>query len=1700
MDVENVVPDLDGDFQPTGTHTRDVANPWFTTQYTYDLLDNPVRVTAEVTTTRRITTELRYDPMENLLSVTFPEGNGLAYDYDERNLVRAVTWGAGSPEAASTTYDYDANGMLVRSFYGEGHLTDFFYDGFERQVGQVDALGNVSIWRYDPNGNQVETIMRDGQDGRNPGRAITATTAITLAHSVDTFDEHNRRYLQRRSFFIAHVDGGVSTPLATDANGDGWVETAMGYDRNGNVTSVTDDNGYTIAFAYDGLNRLVLVTDALSNTTAYSLDGIGNVVQTIATERQPDALLPAETFTTTNGFDALNRLVETTDSLGQTSRYAYDSHDNVVFMSDANGPLSGAGIADSRRSTTEVVATSPANDHGNTALFVYDGLNRLLEETYHLRAGGVGSGAVTGEVTMSYAYDGNGNLTRRSDPNGNPTRYTYDALDRTTLIAYADGTTQTMAYDRAHNLAERIDPNGSVITYTYDALNRHVRADVARAPGVAGTTRQTFEWDGLSRMVGATDDNDPDDPGDDGWLAFTYDSLSNLTGETQDGDTVSRTYDGVGNRLSLTYPVTGLGASSGGTVLTYTYDALNRVTSIADAGGTLAAYDYIGPARVLTRTNGNGTYTSYSYDGARRVTGVAHHRSSDDALLSRFSYTYDRGRNRTGETAEPGGTISYTYDSLYRLTGAQGPDSASTYTYDAAGDRVLVTADGVSTAYAANQMHEYESVDGETRTHDANGSLLSRRFTVETVVCTALSAVTAAGPATTSVGSAATFSATVTPATAAQPVTYTWAATGQSPLIHTGGISDSAVYTWAMAGPQVVTVTAVNGCGVVVSDTHPVTVEALPCDELTEAGIRGPTAGYTGTLYGFTAVITPSDATAPVTYTWSPEPDAGQGTTSASYQWGEPGVYTITLTAENCGGPVSDTHTIAIESAPPVCPDPLEFVAIDGPTGGYTDTLHAFTAVITPSDATTPVTYTWSPEPEGGQGTISASYQWGEPGVYTITLTAENCGGPVSDTHSVEIVSPPPVCPRPLESVAIDGPTDGYTDTLYAFTAVISPADATPPITYTWAPEPDVGQGTTSASYEWASTGLYTITLTAENCGGPVSDTHTVEIVPPAPICPQPLESVAIDGPTGGYTDTLYGFTAVITPAGATPPTTYTWSPEPDAGQGTTSASYQWTSTGVHTITLTAENCGGAVSDTHAIAVESPPPVCPSPLGSVAIDGPTDGYTDTLYGFTAVITPADATAPVTYTWAPEPTTGQGTTSASYEWASTGVHTITLAVENCGGAVSDTHTIAIELPPPVCPRPLESAAIDGPTAGYTDTLYGFTAVITPVGATAPITYTWSPEPDTGQGMASASYEWASAGVYTITLTVENCGGPVSDTHTVAIESPPPVCPHPLESVAIDGPTDGYTDTLYAFTAVITPADATAPIALTWSPEPDTGQGMTSASYEWASTGVYTITLMVENCGGAVGATHRITVGAEARYRFHLPLVLRPSASFRATLAEGVALRRHASSTMDPLTLSGTTVVSETLILYTYDFADRLVGVTELITVTGGGDEVVISQTIRYTYDALGRQVVRQTDDGTVRALYAGGRVIEERDATDAVLATYVEGLIIARGGSRSFYQADGVGSVRALADQTGSIVERVDYEPFGVPIFSHGGGESGVGNPYLFRGRRYDSDTGLYGQAGRRYDPALGRYLQRGAEALGNPYTFAGNNPLGGDRR
>ena len=111
-------------------------------------------------------------------------------------------------------------------------------------------------------------------------------------------------------------------------------------------------------------------------------------------------------------------------------------------------------------------------------------------------------------------------------------------------------------------------------------------------------------------------------------------------------------------------------------------------------------------------------------------------------------------------------------------------------------------------------------------------------------------------------------------------------------------------------------------------------------------------------------------------------------------------------------------------------------------------------------------------------------------------------------------------------------------------------------------------------------------------------------------------------------------------------------------------------------------------------------------------------------------------------------------------------------------------------------------------------------------------------------------------------------------------------------------------------------------------------------------------------------------------------------------------------------------------------------------------------------------------------------------------------------SHNFYHYDGLGSVVALSkyDSTlGSavIVERYQYSPFGITTIYNADktqefDESQYGNPYMFTGRRFDPETGLYYYRMRYYSPDLGRFLQ--PDPIGyadgmNIYAYVGNNPL-----
>jgi len=174
--------------------------------------------------------------------------------------------------------------------------------------------------------------------------------------------------------------------------------------------------------------------------------------------------------------------------------------------------------------------------------------------------------------------------------------------------------------------------------------------------------------------------------------------------------------------------------------------------------------------------------------------------------------------------------------------------------------------------------------------------------------------------------------------------------------------------------------------------------------------------------------------------------------------------------------------------------------------------------------------------------------------------------------------------------------------------------------------------------------------------------------------------------------------------------------------------------------------------------------------------------------------------------------------------------------------------------------------------------------------------------------------------------------------------------------------------------------------------------------------------------------------------------------------------------------------------------------------------------QYRYDALGRRMMKTVDalgtPETTRFFYNDWRVVEEQDGMGAIQTTYVYGngidevLNMRRMGVDYYYHADDLGNLMAVTNAAGSIAERYDYYDFGGPVFLDasgnptGGTESTIGNPYLFTGREYDAETGLYYYRTRYLDPAAGRFATRDrigiwgdASNLGNGLTYVANNPF-----
>jgi RHS repeat-associated protein len=160
-------------------------------------------------------------------------------------------------------------------------------------------------------------------------------------------------------------------------------------------------------------------------------------------------------------------------------------------------------------------------------------------------------------------------------------------------------------------------------------------------------------------------------------------------------------------------------------------------------------------------------------------------------------------------------------------------------------------------------------------------------------------------------------------------------------------------------------------------------------------------------------------------------------------------------------------------------------------------------------------------------------------------------------------------------------------------------------------------------------------------------------------------------------------------------------------------------------------------------------------------------------------------------------------------------------------------------------------------------------------------------------------------------------------------------------------------------------------------------------------------------------------------------------------------------------------------------------------------------IEYVNDPLGRRIVKKVDGLiTQKYLWQGmTRLLAVYDGSDNLIMRfeYADGrmpMAMTRSGTTYYLTYDQGGSLRIVADASGNVVKRIDYDSFGNMINDT---NPGFEIPFGFAGGLHDRDTGLVRFGFRDYDPGAGRWTAKDPIGFGGGdvdlYGYCLNDPI-----
>jgi RHS repeat-associated protein len=507
------------------------------------------------------------------VAVTDPVGNttGYAYDgigrvtevVDPSGLVTTTGYGPGAvtvtrPDGVAVTEHVDPLGRLVR-------VTDNLRDGVP-VAGHVRAVASRA---YPDPGTVVltdawgaETVARQDVLGR-----VVETVAPTGVREITEYDD---------------VAGTVTSGLSpTGSLADADLVSTQTVDEAGRVTALSGTrlDGVPVpeeTAVFDGFGRERTVTGSTMATTV-QYDGFGNPVTTTHRPTVPEA---GGAVTEVREFDLHGTSVRK-DLVGEDGTVRVGTARVLDVVGRTTTETDQAGGVTSYTYTVDGLVESVSGPGGVSTRYRYDQVTRAVTEVMvtdgvRVEVTGYEHDPVTGAVTgvfdpadragteIRYHYDGHGNVTVISYPDGNRIEHEYDQHGRQVATVDVAGNTTRFEYDQAGLLvsARQTAPDGTGlghVGYTFDQNGRVV--ELSRGNGVV--TAYTFTSAGQVASERTTRTG-----GDMVTAAeYTYSPAGDLTARTD-----TRVPAGGGA------PVTETTA--------YTYDGQHRLTSSTVHTGT----------------------------------------------------------------------------------------------------------------------------------------------------------------------------------------------------------------------------------------------------------------------------------------------------------------------------------------------------------------------------------------------------------------------------------------------------------------------------------------------------------------------------------------------------------------------------------------------------------------------------------------------------------------------------------------------------------------------------------------------------------------------------------------------------------------------------------------------------------------------------------------------------------------------------------------------------------------------------------------------------------------------------------------------------------------------------------------------------------------------------------------------------------